>query len=103
MRLIGPDRIVFLRHIVRELDPAGGVIGGDPLMPFLEEAEKRGADGLVRIAEAEAAGVDSADMGGRFEEHDLRAFAGGGDGRAETARRGTVDDDIGFLGPGEER
>ncbi len=39
MRLIGPDRIIFLRHIVREFHPAGGVVGGDSLMPFFEESQ----------------------------------------------------------------
>ena len=106
VRLVGPDGVVLHRDVVRELHPAGGVIGGDALVPFLEEAQQGGADGLVGIAEAQAAGVDAADVGGGFEEHDLRAFAGGGDRRAEAAGGRAVDDDVGLRslgGTGEQQ
>ena len=70
-------------------------------MPFLEQTEQGGAHGLIGIAEAQSACVHAADVGGRFEEHDLGAFAGGGDRRAEAAGRGAVDNHVGFDGPGD--
>ena len=100
MRFVGPDGVVFHCDVVGQLHAAGGIIGGDALVPLLEQSEEGGADGLVGVAEAQAAGVDAADVGGGFEEHDLGAFAGGGDRGAETAWGGTIDDDVGLRGLG---
>ena len=61
----------------------------------MEEAHDGGADGLIGVAEAEASGVDAADVIGGFEEGDGGAFTGGGDGGAEAGRGGPVDDDVG--------
>ena len=98
MWLIGPDGVILHRDVVRQLHAAGGVVGCDARVPFLEEAQKGGAHGLVGIAEAESARVHAADVGGGFDEHDLRAFAGGGDGGAEASGRGAVDDHVGLRG-----
>ena len=100
VRFVGPHGVVLRRDIVRQFHAAGGVVGGDAQVPFLEEAEEGRADRLVGVAEAQAARVDAANMGRWFDEHHFRAFASGGDGGAEASGRGAVDDHISLRGPG---
>ena len=92
---VGPVGVVFDADLVGEGDAAGGVVGFDAGVPLVEEAHDGGADGLIGVAEAEASGVDAADVVGGFEEGDGGAFTGGGDGGAEACGGGAVDDDVG--------
>ena len=101
VRFVGPDGVILRGDIVRKLYTAGGVVGGDTRVPFFEQSEQGRADGLIGITEAQPARVDAAHVGGRFDQHDLSAFAGGGDCRAEASGRGAVDDDVSLRGPGD--
>ena len=39
VRFVGPDGVILRGDIVRKLYAAGGIIGGDARMPFLEQTE----------------------------------------------------------------
>ena len=98
VRLVGPVRVILFTHLVGQCHATLLVVFFDTSMPFLKEPQHRAAHRLIRVAEAKAACVHTADMGCRLQQDYGGTFTRCGDGGTESTWCGSIHNDIRLSG-----